>query len=468
MGRLHLTQRAVLAAQRVYAPESLYQWQWQTGRLHHALGDTDAAIAAYERAVATLQSIRYELLSDYGKSRASFREALGPVYFELVDLLLQRAAVVQERDQATTFLKKARDTVELFKAAELRDYFRDDCVDAARARTRALEDVSQTAAIVYPILLPERTELLVSLPTGLKRFAVPVEHNALERVVRSFRESLQEGTPQRYLRHAQRLYDWLIRPLEPDLRALQIDTLVFVPDGPLRTIPMAALHDGTQFLISKYALAATPGLALTDPRPLPRDQTKALAMGLTDAVEGALPYVSQEVQGVQRLYGGTVLLNQAFRLSRMETTLRQGQFNIVHIASHGHFASDVTQSFLLTFDEKLTLEHLAQIVGRVQFHTEPLELLTLSACDTAVGDDRAALGLAGVAIKAGARSALATLWRVQDEAAAILVVEFYRQLHDMSVSRAIALQRAQVHLMQDSRYNHPFFWAPFLLLNSWL
>ena len=465
---LHLTQRAVLAAQQVYAPESLYQWQWQTGRLRHALGDIDAAIAAYERAVETLQSIRYELLSDYGRSRASFREALGPVYFELVDLLLQRAAAVQERHQSATFLKKARDTVELFKAAELRDYFRDDCVDAARARTRALEDVSQTAAIVYPILLPDRTELLVSLPTGLKRFAVPVGHNVIERVIRSFRESLQDGTPQRYLRHAQRLYDWLIRPLEPDLLTAHIETLVFVPDGALRTIPMAALHDGVQFLISKYALATTPGLALTDPRPLPGANTQALAMGLTDAAEGALPYVSQEVQGVQRLYGGTVLLNQAFRLSRIETALRQGQFGIVHIASHGHFASDVAQSFLRTFDEKLTLERLAQVVGRVRFRNEPLELLTLSACDTAVGDDRAALGLAGVAIKAGARSALATLWRVQDEAAAVLVVEFYRQLRDASVSRAVALQRAQLHLLQDPRYTHPFFWAPFLLLNSWL
>jgi CHAT domain-containing protein len=191
-------------------------------------------------------------------------------------------------------------------------------------------------------------------------------------------------------------------------------------------------------------------------------------MGLTDAAEGALPYVSQEVQGVQSLYGGTVLLNQAFRLSRMETALRQGQFSIVHIASHGHFASDVAQSFLLTFDEKLTLERLAQVVGRVRFRNEPLELLTLSACDTAIGDDRAALGLAGVAIKAGARSALATLWRVQDEAAAVLVIEFYRQLRDAAVSRAVALQRAQLHLLQDPRYQHPFFWAPFLLLNSWL
>src|SRR5262249_2506633 len=107
---LHLTQRAVLAAQRGYAPESLYQWRWQTARLRNALGDIDAAIAAYERAVETLQSIRYELLSDYGKTHASFREALGPVYFELVDLLLQRAAVVQERDQSAAFLKKARDT----------------------------------------------------------------------------------------------------------------------------------------------------------------------------------------------------------------------------------------------------------------------------------------------------------------------------------------------------------------------
>jgi CHAT domain-containing protein len=233
---------------------------------------------------------------------------------------------------------------------------------------------------------------------------------------------------------------------------------------------MAALHDGTQFLISRYAVATTPGLTLTDPHPLVREHLHVLAAGLTQSVRGfpALPYVSQELRGIQSLFGGTVLLDRAFHLSSMETALQRGRFDVVHIASHGEFASDVEHSFILTFDTNLTLEHLEQLVRRLQFRDEPLELLTLSACETAVGDERAALGLAGVAIKAGARSALATLWRVHDEATALLVTEFYRQLQDPSVSRAVALQRAQLHLLQDPRYQHPFFWSPFLLLNSWL
>jgi CHAT domain-containing protein len=281
--------------------------------------------------------------------------------------------------------------------------------------------------------------------------------------------ALQEVAVQRYMRHAQTLYDWLVRPLAPDLAAVSIKTLVFVPDGVLRTIPMAALHDGEQFLIRKYALATTPGLDLTDPKPLRRDKIQMLTAGLTEAVQGfsALPYVSTELATIQNLYGGTQLLNQDFLVSSIEEELKQGDFSIVHIASHGQFASEVEQSFILAFDDKLTMDRLEQFVGRLRFREDPLELLTLSACETAVGDDRAALGLAGIAVKAGARSALATLWRVQDEAAAILVTEFYRQLQDPTVSRAVALQRAQLKLLDDPRYKAPFFWSPFLLINNW-
>jgi CHAT domain-containing protein len=466
---LQLTRRAVAAAQQVHAPESLYRWQWQTGRLLKVQGHIDAALAAYRHAITTLQSIRQELAHSYGKPPTSFRESIGHLYFEHVDLLLQQAAVLPERQQYEPYLREARDTVELFKAAELRDYFRDDCVDAAQASTTPLDRLSQVAVIVYPILLRDRTELLVSLPGGLKRFTVPVDADRLQLVVRRFRLALQEGAVQRYLRHAQTLYDWLIRPLEPDLASVSIKTLVFVPDGALRMIPMAALHDGTQYLIRQYALATTPGLDLTDPKPLRRDDIQTLAVGLTEAVQGfsALPYVSAELATIHRLYGGTALLNEHFLVSSMEKELRQGDYGIVHIASHGQFASDVAQSFILTFDGKLTMDRLEQFVGRLRFREDPLELLTLSACETAVGDDRAALGLAGIAVKAGARSALATLWRVQDEATAVLVAEFYRQLQDPSVSRAVALQRAQVKLLDDPRYQSPFFWSPFLLINNW-
>ena len=467
---LQLTRRATFAAQGVNAPESLYRWQWQTGRLLKKQGATDDAIAAYRRAVHTLQSIRSELAVSYGGSQTSFREAVGPVYFELVDLLLQRAASLQDRDQVGPYLIEAREAVELFKVAELRDYFRDDCVDTALAKVTKLDVVAKTTVIVYPIILSDRTELLVSLPTGLKRLTVSVGANVLTQEIRQFRRRLEKRTTREYLPHAQRLYDWLIRPLDADLTSFQIDTLVFVPDGALRTIPMGALHDGKQFLVSKYALGITPGLNLTDPRPIKREGMKMLAVGVTEAVQGfpALPNVSAELEALRTLFDSTTLVDKAFLVANLEKQLKDESFTIVHVASHGEFGSDSEKTFLLAFDAKVTLDRLDQMVGVFKFRDDPLELLTLSACDTAAGDDRAALGLAGMAIKAGARSALATLWNINDEASADLVIDFYRELKDTSASRAVALQRAQLKALANPRYDHPGFWSPFLLINNWL
>ena len=278
---LELTRRATFAAQQVTAPESPYRWQWQSGRVLKKLGSTQAALAAYRRAVTTLQSIRPELIRD-GVAQGSFRETLGPLYLELVDLLLQQP-----------LLTEARDVVELFKVAELRDYFRDDCVDLALAKVTKLDVLAQSAVIVYPILLPDRTELLVSLRSGLKHVTVPVGVDRVTQEVRQLRRKLEKRTTREFLPHAQQLYDWLIRPLEPDLDAARTKTLVFVPDGALRTIPMAALHDGQRFLIARYALATTPGLNLTEPRPVNRENTRVLALGVTKAVQGfpALPNV---------------------------------------------------------------------------------------------------------------------------------------------------------------------------------
>ena len=155
-------------------------------------------------------------------------------------------------------------------------------------------------------------------------------------------------------------------------------------------------------------------------------------------------------------------------IARLEKELKEGQFSIVHIASHGEFRNDVKKTFVLTFDDKLTMDRLDEFVGLLRFRDEPLGLLTLSACETAAGDDRAALGLAGVAIKAGARSALATLWFINDQASSDLVAEFYRQFQDPSVSKAAALQRAQLKMIGSPVYRHPAYWAAFLLLNNWL
>jgi CHAT domain-containing protein len=466
---LEETRKAIFAAQKGNAPESLYRWHWQTGRLLKALGNEDDALSAYRRAVHILQPIRYEFSVGYQSRRHSFRDSVGPLFSELADMLLQRAGVNKDPAQYQALLVQARDTTEAFRAAELQDYFQDECVKTAATR-KSLDKVSHATAVVYPIILPERLELLVNFPDGLKRFPIDVRADLLTHEVRMFRKNLQDRTSQNYLPHAQQLYDWLMRPLERELATQGIKTVVFVPDGPLRTIPMAALHDGEQYVIKKYALAVTPGMELTDARPINRARINLLAMGLTEAVQGfpALPNVGTELSAVKGLFKGKQLVDKQFLVPTMEREMKEEQFNVVHIASHGLVENDVSNSYVLAYDDKITMDRLAQLIGMFKYRNSPLELLTLSACETAVGDDRAALGLAGVAIKAGARSALATLWFIDDQATSQLVAEFYSQLRDPLISKAVALQRAQVKTLSNPDHQHPSYWAPFLLINNWL
>jgi CHAT domain-containing protein len=197
---------------------------------------------------------------------------------------------------------------------------------------------------------------------------------------------------------------------------------------------------------------------------------KVLAVGVTEAVQGfpALPNVAAELKELQTLLKSQNLVDREFLAANLETKLKEEQFSIVHVASHGEFGNDVENTFLLTFDDKLSLDRVNQMVGVFRFRDDPLELLTLSACDTAAGDDRAALGLAGMAIKAGARSALATLWNINDEATVGLVLDFYRELKNPAISRVVALQRAQLKLIENPRYEHPGYWSAFLMINNWL
>jgi len=334
-----------------------------------------------------------------------------------------------------------------------------------------VDHLATNTAALYPVILPDRLELLVSLPSGMKKTSVALSQAELTAQIRILRLSLEKRTTREYLPHAQTLYKTLILPIEAWLKAESIDTLVFIPDGPLRTIPLSALHDGTQFLIEKYAIATSPGLTLTDPQSIPRKNAQVLLSGLSESVQNfpALPFVNEELQHVADLYKGhTILKNKTFRVNNLRTELADILFRVVHIASHGQFSADNSETFLLAYDDKISMNTLEDLLGLSRYRDSPIELLTLSACQTAAGDDRAALGLAGVAIKAGARSALASLWFINDRASSVLVTEFYRQLQNPKLSKAKALQQAQQFLLKHRRYRHPSLWAPFLLIGNWL
>lgn len=471
-GRLELasrlTEQAAFRAQQASAPDIEFRWQWQQARIDRAGGHDDAALASFRRAVSTLQSVRQDIPVDYRNGRSSFQGTFGPLYAEFADLLLRRAR--RDPSRAGPLIREARGVLEGQKQAELQDYFRDSCIADLEARQRGVETVAPDTAVIYPVILPDRLELLVSVGEDQRQIVVPIAEPRLRAEVEQFRLLLERRSTNEFLVPARRLYDLIARPIEAALAGRGVGTLVIVPDGILRTIPFAALHDGAHFLIERYALATVPGLRLVDPRPLAPGTSRTLALGLSQSRGGfpALPNVASELDAVRQLQGGTVLLNSAFLRPRFARELRDVDFSIVHIASHGQFGSDPSQTFVLAYDGRLNLDDLENDIKLARFRDPGLELLVLDACQTAVGDDRAALGLAGLALKAGARSALATLWSVSDQASGTLVVEFYKQLQGRTASKAQALQAAQRDMLADPLLSHPAYWAPFLLIGNWL
>lgn len=463
-----LTQQALFQAQQASAPDIAFRWEWQQARIDRALGQDDAALASFRHAVITLQSVRQDIPIDYRDGKSSFQGTFGPLYSEFADLLLRRAR--REPGRAAALIREARATLEGQKEAELQDYFRDSCIANLQAKQRGIETVASDTAVVYPVILPDRLELLVSVGEDQRQIIVPITEARLRAEVEQFRLLLERRSTNEFLVPARRLYDLIARPIDAAVAGRGVDTLVIVPDGVLRTVPFAALHDGSHFLIERYAVATVPGLRLVDPRPLSPGTARTLAVGLSQSRGGfpALPNVAAELDAVHRLEGGTSLLNGTFLRPRFARELREVDYSVVHIASHGQFGSDPSRTFVLAYDGQINLDDLENDIKLARFRDPGLELLVLDACQTAAGDDRAALGLAGLALKAGARSALATLWSVSDQASGPLVVDFYEQMRNGTESKARALQAAQRGMLADPLLSHPAYWAPFLLIGNWL
>ena len=473
-GAMALAQQAVRLADRTHLSHVAYRLHRQIGRLWLLKGDRGEAISAYEKAINAFGSIHQD--AAIGQGNRQQNQDLGQekrvVLSELADLLLQQADASDDPATAQRLIRQAIETLERLKTAELVDYFQDQCLASLQARTARIEDLSPDAAVVYIVSLADRTEILLISGGNFKRFKVAVDQQQLAQEAQRFRDELEDISTYRHLRHAQTLYKWLIAPIIDQLESSDVHTLVFVPDGPLRLIPMAALHDGQNFLIQRYAVAVTPGLRLTDAKPFDHSKIQLLAAGLTVSKEEnfiPLPYAGQEIEQVTDIFSGTKLIDQNFVLGQLQQQLREHAYTIFHIASHGQFRSNSDETFLLAYDSKINLSDLEGMVRPARFRNNPIELLVLSACQTAVGDDRAAMGLAGVAVKAGARSALATLWSVHDQTTAALMTEFYRQIRDnQGLSKAKALQRAQLKLLEGFSHHDPYFWSPFLIIGNWL
>lgn len=472
-----LTAQAVQLAQQINAGDISYLWQWQLGRVMKEQGKIDDAIAAYKEAVGTIKALRADLAAASPNVQFSFRDAVEPIHRQLVTLLVQSS----EKDNDK--LKTARDVIEGLQLVELDNFFREACLSG---NPEQVDQVDRRAAVIYPIILEDQLAIIVSLPKSQQEstakdnrnyryYKSNVTRKEIEDLASSLQEKWRQDTALDFtLPILQRMYDLVLRPEAADLAASKVETLVFVSDGVLRNIPMAALYDGKQYLVENYSIALTPGLQLLAPRSRNRQNLGALVAALSESRLDfkALPNVKDEVKNIESEIPTQVLLNQKFTNSAFKSGVSAASYPIVHLATHGQFSSKPEETFILTWDGKIRVNELSGVLKTVQIsRNNALELLVLSACETAAGDTRSALGLAGVAVRSGARSTVATLWRVNDEASAMLVSEFYNQLVQAvktNVSKAEALRRAQVSILKNPKYQSPYYWAAYVLLGNWV
>lgn len=487
-----ITEQALRLAPAIEYPEIAYRWHRQLGRILVQEGESQKAIAAYDSSFNTIKALRSDLATT----------PVEPIFREYVSLLLKSDADTQQ-------LNKARDVLESLQIAEIDNFFRDPCSPVAEEPV-IIDEVDKQAAVIYPIILSDRLEVIATIPgQDLQHYSANVSKEKIQTTIKQLRrqafsnpgfaeevrgargnpeqqqrlqQSLQTSLTENILPLSQQLYNWLIEPIAADLTENQIKTLVFVLDGPLRNIPMSLLYDGDKYLIEQdYNIALSSGLQLTAPRPLKRQPLKVLAAGVTTDFPRfnfpPIPQVEAELNQIKAIFGESeVLLNQDFTQNKLQEKLQQADFPVVHLATHGQFGSTSDQTFLLSGDEKGSevinvnqLDNLLRV--RSLGNAPPIELLVLSACNTAEGDNKAVLGLAGVAVRAGARSTLATLWAANDQATAELMGYFYQNLaKDTQINKAQALREAQLTLLQtsESQYRHPYYWAPFVLVGNWL
>jgi filamentous hemagglutinin family protein len=470
---LEKTRYAIFTADQKKYKEIAYKWYWQAGRLFKKMRKKTQAINSYKQSISVLSSIREELFNGIRLKTDIFEIDVKPVYLGLAGIYLEQADIESNPQVKEEKILLARDVMESLKNAELADYFEDECVASKhKIETNKLTRTPEGVALLYPIALPDRLTVLITLPDAIKHYNVDIRYNELNKLVRSYRKYIQVRSSNQFLGVSQKIYQLLIHPVEKDLIAANIHTLLVAPDGVLRLVPFASLHDKKKFLIEKYAIVTIPSINMTDTTVshYNKEEAETLVVGLSDAVQdfSALPSINEELRDINKIMNGKkIYKNTEYTISNVQNEFKTNDYNIVHFATHGVFGGTGKNSFLLTYESQLDMNKLEDLMSLGKYRNHQVDMLTLSACQTALGNERAALGLAGVAVKAGVKSAVATLWYVDDQATSLAIRELYRQLKKDNMTKAKALQNAQRMLLNKRQYWHPIYWAPFLLIGNW-
>jgi CHAT domain-containing protein len=485
-----LTKKALDLALGIDAKEIAYLWQWQLGYLLQQQKNTAKAIDYYSQAVSNLNDLRSDLLVLNSDLQFSFRDNVEPVYRQFVDLLLQPLSSDNIGFKTTNQgkinqvnLQKARNAIEALQLREIENYLQEACLQAkAEIVDTVVDKTDTTAAVIYPIILKNRLEIILKLPlkNQFNHYTTIVSADEFEKTLEQLQYSLRQPEQINKVREiSAKVYDWLIKPLAADLQASQIQTLIFILDGTLRNIPMAVLYDRNlqqpKYLIEKYAIALTPGLQMLEPKSLKQQKVSALIAGVSEKrffsnqEFSALDNVQLELQTIRsQIPNSQKILNQDFTDINLKRQIDSGKYSVIHIATHGNFSSNLEDTYILSWNKLIKVKDFEQLfqTDTKQQNARSIELLVLSACETATGDKRATLGLSGIVIRAGARSALATLWAIEDNSTATFMGLFYQELQNQKSNKAKALQQAQIRMLKQEQ--SPLIWAPYILVGNWL
>ncbi len=499
-----LTQEALYLAQPSEAPDLAYQWQWQLARLLTAEGKKEQALSSYAQSSKILDKVKKELLTIDADVEFSFRKNLTPFYYQYLDLLLEENATNAHLEDAITVLDS-------FQKAELANFLRCNLdeldLNLPSSLVRIDEINASPAAIIYPILLGNRLEIIVKVPSqisqGSPRYQIyresswkfaknqqsPTEYSQKIREFTEIVENLKNSVSDRnsslrkskwdknsILPLSQKLYDWLIKPIEKYLP--EKGTLVFVLDinSGLQNIPLAVLHDGEDYLIKKYSIAVSLSPQLPNPKPLELRNSQTLLAGIYEKADSfpatleALDYVKDEVKNIGTTISSQVLENKEFNQEQFQNQINANSYSIIHLATHGQFHSNPNQTVIYAWDKKINVNTLGNLLQqKTETSLSSIELLVLSACQTATGNKKAPLGIAGIALRAGASSTLASLWQVNDEKTAKFMTLFYQELQK-NLTLAEALRQVQLSFINDpdTSTQHPYYWAAFILAGNWL
>ncbi len=488
------TQQALdLSQQNIIAPDLYYRWQWQMGRIYKEQNHIPEAISAYRDAVKTLKSLRNNLAGVNTEAQFSLRDNVEPVYRDLVALLLPPEETHPNQKQ----LEESLYYIESLQLAELENFLQCNLADVRTVqinRVIAQDDPTeilikqinqvlrenQTVALIFPIILKTQVSVIVKLP-GQDNLLYHVTPNLNEKAVIKKLKKLHYllGKPifdKEGENLSEEVYNWLILPFIDQLYKNKIKSLVFVLDGYLRDIPMAALYDGKEYLVQKnFTVALIPTVQILEAQKYNLKRFKILFAGVTKEHPpefGANPLVQEQANIIKKIRNDSdVLLDPDFSKNVFKDKLSSSLYNIIHLAAHGQFGSSYQTTYILSGDGKININELrGYLENRNQNKGDAIQLLVLSACETAKGNNRTALGIAGVAVKSGAHSTIAPLWFADQDSTTILIEKFYTELVKNQKSPAEALHLAQKALLEDpdSSYEAPRHWASFVLVVDWL